>query len=248
MRKKRGLSSFQLKFIALLFMTLDNTAIALNQDPFPYYHIFSRFVAVLFGFVMVQGFFHTSDKNKYFARLTIAGIIMWAGNRLVAYLTGNDVAVGHNMFLTLAVSFAALLLFQWSRREAETTQSRLIAFTVGAVVSLLAMIFTDEGFCVVPVVLASYFLYGKKWWLSLAVLIIGAILAVSSITYDANGAMDWEAFLTVNCDWAMVAAIPFILLYGGRRGPKNGFCKWMFYVYYPLHLWAFTIIGTYLTL
>ena len=31
----------------------------------------------------------------------------------------------------------------------------------------------------------------------------------------------------------MILAIPFILLYNGERGKEN---KWMFYIYYPLHM------------
>ncbi|MCQ4635447.1 conjugal transfer protein TraX [Anaerovorax odorimutans] len=242
--QKIGLSSFQLKFIALLFMTLDNTVILLNQEPFPYYHIFSRFVGALFAYLLVQGFFHTSDRAKYFIRLAAAGIIMWAGNKLVAYLTGNDAPIGHSMFLTLAAGFGAIWIFQWSRKNAETIQSKLIAFTAAAVVAVIAMIYTEGGFCIIPVIVASYFLYGKKWWLSLVIIVISAILAVTSITYSSSGDIQWDVFFAVNCDWAMVTVIPFILLYNGRRGPKNGFAKWMFYVYYPLHIWVFTIVGT----
>lgn len=244
--QKIGLNSFQLKFIALLFMTLDNVDILLNQEPFPYYHIFSGFVGALFAYLLVQGFFHTSDRTKYFIRLAAAGIIMWGGNKLVAYLTGNDAPIGHSMFLTLAAGFGAMWVFEWSRKQAETIQSKLVAFTAGAIICVMAMMYTEGGFYIIPVIAASYFLYKKRWLLCLILIAIGAVLAFTSLTYNSSGEIEWELFFAVNCDWAMVSVIPFILLYNGRPGPRNGFSKWMFYVYYPLHIWVFTVIGTFL--
>ncbi|WP_230203571.1 TraX family protein [Bacillus massiliigorillae] len=41
----------------------------------------------------------------------------------------------------------------------------------------------------------------------------------------------------------MVFAIPFILLYNGESGVNNTFTKYMFYFFYPLHLWAIYTIG-----
>ncbi len=38
---------------------------------------------------------------------------------------------------------------------------------------------------------------------------------------------------------AVVLSIPIILMYNGQRGKKqriNGLMKWLFYLYYPLHL------------
>lgn len=42
---------------------------------------------------------------------------------------------------------------------------------------------------------------------------------------------------------SVVLAIPIIMMYNGQRGPNrevNNVMKWLFYVYYPLHLF---IIG-----
>ena len=38
-------------------------------------------------------------------------------------------------------------------------------------------------------------------------------------------------------------AVPFIFLYNGERGPKGTLSKWLFYLGYPAHLWAFAVIG-----
>ena len=42
-----------------------------------------------------------------------------------------------------------------------------------------------------------------------------------------------------------VLAIIFILFYNYKPGPNNKYLKWSFYIYYPLHLFVFAIISTY---
>ena len=98
--EKRGLSSFSLKVFGLCFMVLGSIPLVLGTELFPYYRIFFRIAAVLFAFVLTEGFFHTSSRTKYLVRLLIAGVIMYGGNRLIAYLTGNNLPLEYGMFLT----------------------------------------------------------------------------------------------------------------------------------------------------
>lgn len=51
----------------------------------------------------------------------------------------------------------------------------------------------------------------------------------------------WE----VNCQWMMIAALPWILGYNGKRGSGN---KWVFYVFYPTHLLVLAGIQMYFSL
>ncbi|MBT1171893.1 hypothetical protein JS528_00660 [Bifidobacterium sp. MA2] len=45
---------------------------------------------------------------------------------------------------------------------------------------------------------------------------------------------------TVNYQWMMVFALPFMLLYNHKRGPH---VKWFFYVFYPAHIVVLYLIG-----
>jgi len=38
----------------------------------------------------------------------------------------------------------------------------------------------------------------------------------------------------------MIAALPFIILYNGERGRYS--LKYLFYVFYPLHIWILYIV------
>ena len=71
------------------------------------------------------------------------------------------------MFLTLAAGFGAMWIFNWVREDGYSLESRMIGITAGAVLSILAMMFAESGFCVIPVVLIGFFFHGKKLWISL---------------------------------------------------------------------------------
>lgn len=241
--EKRGLNSFTLKIIALIFMTAGALLLLLDSEILAYERIFFRLAAVLFAFVLTEGFFYTANRQKYLGRLVVAGILMYVGNHLVARFTENNMPLEYGMFLTLAVGFGAMWVFQWVRTEADSFEGKMIGITVAAIISILAMMFAESGFYVIPVVLIGYFFHGKKLWISLLILAVSAILAINSISYTPSGALDWYAFFTENCDWVIVGVIPFVLLYSGRSGPSRGFSKWMFYVYYPLLVWTCSIVS-----
>lgn len=54
---------------------------------------------------------------------------------------------------------------------------------------------------------------------------------------------DTLKMLMYNSDFLEILAIPTILLYNGERGINNKFSKYLFYVFYPLHLWILAAIS-----
>lgn len=46
-----------------------------------------------------------------------------------------------------------------------------------------------------------------------------------------------------NSDWLLFTVLPFLSLYNGERGPNTPFSKYLFYVFYPAHLWIIALIG-----
>ena len=179
---KRGLNCFTLKIIALIFMTAGALLLLLDSEILAYERIFFRLAAVLFAFVLTEGFFHTVSRQKYLGRLVVAGIVMYAGNHLVARLTENNMPLEYGMFLTLAAGFGAMWVFQWVRTEAESFEGKMIGITVAAIISILAMMFAESGFYVIPIVLIGYFFHGKKLWISLLILISSVVVALNSIS------------------------------------------------------------------
>ncbi|KAB8292026.1 TraX protein [Bifidobacterium avesanii] len=46
-----------------------------------------------------------------------------------------------------------------------------------------------------------------------------------------------------NLGWMMIFALPFMLLHNGRRGCGGRCTKWLFYVFYPVHIMVLFIVG-----
>lgn len=86
---KKQLTGFDLKIIGIVFMLIDHIYSYLG-----YYlglpkwvSLLGRFVAPLFVFLMVEGFFYTRNRKKYFIRLFTAGILMHVINLIHNLLT-----------------------------------------------------------------------------------------------------------------------------------------------------------------
>ena len=68
-RRFGGLNVNQLKYLAAAFMVIDNAYFSFDTVIPAWVHLITRFVAPLFAFLMVEGFFHTHDRRKNLLRL-----------------------------------------------------------------------------------------------------------------------------------------------------------------------------------
>lgn len=105
---KWGFTSYSLKVLALLLMTLDHIYYYLGSGILPIPHIFTllgRISAPLFLFAMAEGFSHTHDRMAYLKRLYLASVFMSVGNDLVnSFLPHpNGAMVINGMFATLFI-------------------------------------------------------------------------------------------------------------------------------------------------
>ena len=59
----------------------------------------------------------------------------------------------------------------------------------------------------------------------------------------ANGDFSLKNSTLQNYQWMMVASLPFMLLYNREKGKSM---KYLFYLYYPVHIYVLYILGVYL--
>ncbi|MGO0861946.1 TraX family protein, partial [Clostridioides difficile] len=59
----------------------------------------------------------------------------------------------------------------------------------------------------------------------------------------AGGDYSLKKSLLENYQWMMIASLPFMLLYNGEKGKSM---KYLFYLYYPIHIYLLYILGVYL--
>lgn len=105
---RSGFTSYSLKVLALLLMTLDHIYYYFGSGILPIPHIFTllgRISAPLFLFAMAEGFSHTHDRMAYLKRLYLASVLMSVGNDLVnSFLPHpNGAMVINGMFATLFI-------------------------------------------------------------------------------------------------------------------------------------------------
>ena len=75
--------------------------------------------------------------------------------------------------------------------------------------------------------------------MSVIYIIFSLLSLIEASTLDNNFL---EAIFLWDYQWMMVFAIIPILLYDGELGLYNNFTKWIFYIFYPIHLIIIVII------
>lgn len=226
--KYHCLNSFHLKLIAIVSMTIDHVGAALISRGKPevelYFRLLGRLAFPIFCFLIVEGYFHTRNVYKYMLRLLVFAILSEAPFDVLFNTTGNLWAM-QNVFGTLFLGLVAIFLMDKVKDKwGEYTPATNI-FQVG-IVLLFGII--------------AY--YGKVDYAELG---IGYLV----IFYLCRGnRLKLFSFLTVlnllfcgveSIQMYSVLSVPILALYNGERGPK---VKYLFYVYYPLHLMVLVVL------
>lgn len=249
---KLGLNRSKLKAIALIFMVIDHIGVFLPGVFGLMAHPITRFVAPLFAYLMVDGFFYTKSRGKYCLRLWIAAILMQIGD-VLSFFVFKENGIQNNFFLTLAFGFSIIWLFEIAK-VSEAKGKRIgfralaIALTLISILHSFAWIplffgcdlGVEGGLELIPLILIVYFFYKSKW--KQAVGIFAYSMLQLFLLYGGIELFSDLSMFCINCEWMTFLVIPFIFLYNGEEGKKSKFGKWFFYVFYPMHLWVIEVV------
>lgn len=94
--KFRGLSSYQIKLIAVVFMTLDHLAaygfeIPIFDTYFNQLRLIGRLAAPLFFFVLTESISHTRSKSKFLLRLYLAAVGVGLFTAITNFFFGDTI-------------------------------------------------------------------------------------------------------------------------------------------------------------
>lgn len=240
----KKLNAFQIKVFALILMLMDHLYFTFPQV-FPlWFHPLSRVVEPIFGFLLVEGLFHTSNKLKYNIRVFGWSVFMQVGNTIInATLESKGVAVHNNIFMTLAVGLAIINLIEYSKKN--HGYKKIVIRLLTIILLPLSMI-TEGAIALIPFILITYFFRGNMKKQMIGYIVLSALLF--SMNYFSYPTVEETiTMLMYNSDFLFILVVPFILLYNGERGRNNKFSKYLFYVFYPLHLWILAIAQYVLT-
>ncbi|MCY6371716.1 TraX family protein [Clostridium ganghwense] len=240
------LNSFQLKIFAMILMVLDHLVTYVPNMPVWFSYV-GRLVAPIFFFFIVEGFFHTRSRLKYTFRLFTWSLVMFTGSKLVVMLFKREYGLHNNIFLSMAMAVLLMSIIEWTKKNKENKKLYVLGIIV-AIAAVALSVVTEASIYGVAMTLVFYFLRDKKGKMVIVYIITSLILTLGlslpTFITDTNYTVYGLFFFDIQ--WMQVFAFPFFLMYNGKRGLNTKFTKYLFYIFYPVHLWCIYIIGYYL--
>ncbi len=227
--ERKCLNSNQLKMIAISAMTLDHViSVMFPNYPTDWWillcHIIGRLTAPIMWYFIAEGYHYTRDVKKYAARLFVFAMISHFaynfafGIPFIPFKTSvfNQTSV----IWSLAWGLIALVIMD-SQRLRQWMKTVLL-------ILICLITFCSDWSCIAVLAIVAI---GQNRG-DFKKQMIGMVFYVSlyAIVY----------FLFINRVYGViqmfvVLTIPLLKAYSGKRGEWKGM-KWLFYIYYPLHL------------
>lgn len=244
-----SLTGNELKLIAVFFMIFDHIYSYLLIGILPAWcSLISRFVAPLFVFMLVEGFFHTSSRKRYLFRILEAAAITWIGEIAINLAFHNVDPITHKMTVysilegnNILITLALYLGIMWSIELFRENKHRWY-FLILAILLALISLFFEGGLYLLPVLLIFYFAYHKPTIESIWIAIWCLLLFLKAFMNAKSTNTGLYSTLTFDSEWMMISVLPFIWLYNGQHGKKSWITKYFFYIIYPVHLWILMIL------
>ncbi len=243
------MSTFVLKLIAIITMLIDHvTSVFVPPDTWFYIagRLIGRLAFPIFAFLLVEGFFHTSNIKKYLTRLGIFALISEIPFDLAFYNSmygraGGNIRIdlpnmfkdgqvfdtvirrfmGHqNIFFTLFLGLSAIWVMSMVERKYKGNMLKVnllnAAVTIGFCFAA-ALLNTDYEVIGILFIVAFYLFRGSK-----------LLLFISMIILSGN-------IIQGVCALSIVP----IAFYNGQKGKS---IKYFFYAFYPVHLFLLYLL------
>ena len=226
------MSSFILHLIAFTTMFLDHMwhTNIVHADIFNY---IGRLAFPIFAFMIVEGFFHTSNRKKYMIRMLIFALISEIPFNLMVYRTIFAPAY-QNVLWTFLISMMLMYLNEKLDKKDNAFKTSIIMFGTMIVGGILGILFSsDYGAGGVLTVLTFYYFREKKWsnyLIQLAIMIVINLEMLGSSRY-----IMFDSFAIPGQIFAILSLV-FIWLYNGKQGPYNKVIKNIYWLFYPVHM------------
>ena len=233
--KEKGLSTADLKLIAIIAMTVDHLAWlffpGFQRVWYVYLlHIIGRLTAPIMWFFIAEGSFYTKNPKKYITRLFVFAIISHFAYSFAFGL--NPIPFKNGIFNQTSViwslAIAAALIFIVNKYKLSYWKN----FALILLANLLS--FPADWSCIATMV--PFYLYNhrgdfKKQIRDFVLFGLMYVLVYFIFIDKIYGILQLFIFLS----------IPVLSLYNGKAG-NNRNMKWLFYIYYPAHLVAVGVL------
>jgi len=205
-----------LKIIALISMTFDHVGLTFFPSAL-WMRIVGRLAFPIFAFMIAEGCRYTKHKARYLGTLAIMALVM----QIIYFVFEKSLYMC--IFVTFTLSVSCIYAIDNFKKQ-KNFISFIFAFGVLVGVFYLTKILTqntsfwvDYGFWGVMLPPVVYFCKNKTQKA------IAFTIMLILVSLDLGGIQLYS-----------LLSIPLIVLYNGKRGKLN--LKYLFYMYYPLHL------------
>lgn len=246
-----------LKVIAIVTMIIDHIGYYFEGYMPNFIYLILRAVGrvsmPLFAFLIVQGFFHTSDLRKYILRLFSLGVITQALIFMVSRFDSNAYNLSVNKQLNVVFSYTLSLITIWLIHEKVIIKKFNYNQNMFAKIILLMVILGiylfipfDYGVYVPLLIIMFYFIERLK--ISIYLQRQDYNMSVKKVVYsmitEEHIKLGYIALMVIAIliiiiqsanplYWYMLLSIIPIYLYNGERGKKNKLIKWSLYLVFP---------------
>lgn len=236
---KKLLNTNAIKLIAVVAMTADHIVWLL----FPGYptelipmamHILGRITCPIMCYFIAEGYHHTSNVRKYTARLFFFAFLSH-----FAYVFASANFVDWRSFIPfyygdILDQTSVMWSLAWGLVMLRVVHCERIKPAAQALLVILICLisFPSDWSCIASLCVLAFGTNRGEFKKQMLWMLV--YVAIYSVVYFF--AID-KVYGFVQL--AVVLAIPILGMYNGRRGRSqriNGIMKWVFYIYYPLHL------------
>lgn len=233
MVKKPGLNSNQIKLIAIIAMTIDHVTWLFFPGCQKIWwviglHIIGRLTAPIMWFFIAEGFHYTRNVKKYIARLFIFAVISHFAYNFAGGIPfiPNGFFNGTSVMWALAWSVVLMVIF---------TSEHLPEWVKLGLVAVICVITFPSDWSTVAAMCPVY-LYLNRNDFKKQSLMLFLWTAVYAAVY----------FVFMDRIYGLIQmftllSLPILKQYNGERGQWKGM-KWLFYLYYPAHLFAIGLV------
>lgn len=214
------MSSFLLKIVAIITMAIDHIGLAFFSNDLIFRKI-GRIAMPIFAFQVGVGFKKTHSKLKYIFRMFCAALISEI-SFLLMLRSVNYQTFSLNICFTFTLALITLYFVDLGKKNKIFYIASIISFVISAFIPM------DYGIYGVALVLCSYFFQDNKTKLTFSSLSI---------------ALFYYWFENSSIQLYMLLALPFLLLYNGKKGKD---LKYLFYAFYPLHMLIIALLKIYI--
>lgn len=186
----------------------------------PFMYIISLVIAIVLAVIT----WLTHKASAYDGKRILSTGILLA---LTPLLFSDIFVLTNNIFLSMALGIMMLNTIEYGEiAENKRTNS----FTVLGILFITA--FTEGSLMTSFMILIFYYFKKDRKRMTIFYIILCIIFGLSHLSY--------EGLFVENYQWMMVFALPFFFAYNGEKGKD---IKYLFYGFYPLHIWLLYIIG-----